>query len=227
MQFSDTTLKQGIVQMIDELCSTNANTFPIADKVRSINNYYDRLFTIQALQAGTRQPHDSNLTIIAQYTTPFIAGDRQFTMPENTLFIDHVEITDKSGTPIVIKRRDKAELQDAWNNQGEGTPTSYDEQGDFYVFDKTFDYSGTIYLWATVLPSLFDASDTTKTPGVLRVLHQYIAYGVAVDYCARNLQERVPLYEKRLSEYETMSKRLVGKDKKRIKPYTATRNSSK
>jgi len=227
MQFSDTTNKLGIVQMIDDLCSTNSTSFPIEDKTRIINVAYDTIFIEQVLQAGSRQVDDTNYTILPQKTLSFSSGDRQITLPDDLVFVDHLEITDKSGNYYTLTRTDKTSREKEWQSGREGQPKEFDEQGEMITFDTTLDYSGTIRLWYTRNVELFADTDTTKTPGIQRVLHSYLAYYTSIEYCNKHHPERVALMEKRLGQLENTARRLTGKAKRRVTPWTASRNSSK
>jgi len=213
--------------MIDYLCSSDNDSFPINDKVRAINNYYDDLFVRQILKAGSRQADDSNYSILAEKTTSFSVGDRQFTKPEEALFIEHLEITDQNGEYRPLKRIDKASGEGAWQVDENGQPYFFDEHGETFTFDVPAEYAGTIRMWFSRQPELFDVADTTKTPGFQRVLHQYLAYGPSVDQCTKFHQERVPLYEKRVEELRSTAKKLVGKAKIRVRPKAYPRNAFK
>ena len=227
MQFNDNTNKQGLTQMIDSLCSSNSSTFTIADKTRAINNYADMLFVEQVLTANTAQPDDYNYSALPETTIAFTVGQDTFAFPTDALFIERVEMPNKSGTGYtVLQPTDIRESQIAWTGREDGTPNFFDVAGRKFRTDRAFDYSGNLTVFYARDLEQFTASDTTKTPGLPRVLHQYLAYGAAIEYCIKFKPERVSLYEKRLGELMILAKRLVKKGRLSIRPKTASRTES-
>jgi len=227
MQLNDNTNKQGITQMIDRLCSSTPDSYPIADKVRAINNYGDILFVEQILSANISQPDDYNYSALPETTIAFSVGDDTFSFPTDAIFIERIEIPNSSGDGYtVLKPKDIREDKTAWTGRDNGTPLYFDVAGEKFRVDRPFGYSGNMVIFYARDMEQFTASDTTKKPGFQRVLHQYLAYGASIEYCNKFKPERVGLYEKRLEELIAMAKRLVKKDRLKMRPATASRSET-
>src|SRR5512137_1242260 len=113
MQFTDSSGKQGIVEDIDFNCDTDSGTYPLAQKVRNVNNWYDKAIAIILGADGRWQWDDTNATDMPVATTSFVDGQQDYTLDTTFLKLLRVEAKDSSGNWVKLKPIDIADLYDS------------------------------------------------------------------------------------------------------------------
>ena len=229
LQYSDTTDKLGLVQLVDYLCDTTDSSYPIADKTRHINMALDELVTEQIIFDNSGHADDTNYTVLPVKTTNLVTGQQQYQLPADYLFIERIEVLSSDGKGVVLKPIDKSEIESSLIDYGTGTPKCYDLGGQNYFLYPTPDYNATdgIKVWYSRLPDLFTSADTTKVAGISRVLLPYLAYRASIIYCRKNLPERVSEYSFESDKYLRTAKRLMGGYNRRLNPSVASKSQSK
>src|SRR3990167_1720833 len=104
MQFSDTSLNQGILQQTRSMMRVDATQWPTAKVVASCNNYLD-LIAGYAIGADRRfQWDDTNHTKLPIGTTNLVADQSDYSF-----------LTDEQGNNIItLTRIDILDSNDAW-----------------------------------------------------------------------------------------------------------------
>ncbi len=210
MQFSDTSNLTGIVEEIDFLLNLDSSTtYPIKQKTRAVNRYYDKALSL-ILQADNRwEFDDNNATDLPVATTALVANQQDYSITGATfLKVLGVSIKDESGNWISlnpISIQDKRGTDMAEYRETAGTPQEYDKMGQSVFLYPKPDYSASaslkIYYQRDV--SLFVSTDTTKVPGFAAPFHSYLSYGAALDYAiANNLTTRIPLFQAEIAKLE-------------------------
>lgn len=194
MQLSDIALGQGIIQEIDFNCDTDATLFPVAQKVRSVNRWYDKAVSIILDSDGRWQFDDTNATDLPIATTTLVSGQQDYTLDTTFLRILRVEVLNVNGIWTKLDPLDQADIY----NQGlveflktAGLPKFYDVQGQsIFLYPKpdagisvTLAAGLKVYTQRNV--SYFVAGDTTKVPGFASLYHRYLALGPSYDWCVK------------------------------------------
>ncbi len=194
MQFSDTSLKQGIIEEIDFNCDTDSTIFPVAQKTRSVNRWYDKAVSIILDSDGRWQFDDTNATDLPIATTSLVASQQDYTLDTTFLKILRVEVLDVAGVWNKLTPLDQADLYD----QGlveflktAGMPKYYDIQGSsIFLYPKpdagiSVTLAAGLKVYAQRNVSYFVAGDTTKVPGFASLFHRYLALGPSLDWCVK------------------------------------------
>jgi len=236
MQFSDSTNKLGIVEMVDFLCDSDSTSYPIAQKTREINSGYEDLIGQIISADGTWQWDDTNHTNLPRATGTLVEGQQNYNITTTFLEVTMVEILSKTSTDgyYKIKPLDHTELGDLSPEQYFGTESDGSpKKGEVLYYDKTSQvfrlyYSPTadnntlakgIRIWYKRTADLFAATDTTQVPGLPSTYHSILAYMAAISYCMKYKPERIGLYQRKVDE---MRKNLMSfynkreKDKRKV-----------
>ncbi len=217
MVFNDAATGQGIVQEIDFLVNTDSVKFPIEDKVRIVNRWYERTVGRILEADGRWQFDDSNYSTLPIATTNLNAGQQDYSFAVRFLRIDRIEMKDRAGKWIWIEPMDQNDVRrrslTEMANQS-GVPKMYDKLADSIFLYPRPDYSSTAGLKAYYQRSveLFTAADTTKEPGFASIFHKILALGPALEYAQANglnpakirvLQDEVAQTEADIKEFHS------------------------
>lgn len=194
MQYSDTALQQGIVQSIDFNCDTSATLFPLAQKVRLVNKWYNKVVAIILDCDGRWQFDDTNATDLPIATTTLVASQQDYTIDTTFLRILRVEVLNYAGVWVKLEPLDQVDIYD----QGlveflktPGMPKYYDVQGSSIFLYPKPDAGVSVTLAAGLKAyfqrnvSYFVAGDTTKVPGFASIFHEFLALGASYDWCVK------------------------------------------
>ena len=196
LKFSDSSLKAGIVEMIDASVWTNSTTYPIAEKTRDINLALDKTFALIFQAGGTWQFDDSNHTDYPIITANVVLGQRDYpftTDGTSNLILDiyKVLVADSNGNFFEIYPTDQQSYAptgylDGLNTQG--LPTSYDKTANGIFLEPIPNYNRTngIKMLINRTGSYFTTTDTTKKPGFAGIFHEYLALRPSFQYAYRH-----------------------------------------
>lgn len=200
MVFSDVLTGQGIIQDIDFLVNSDANSYTINDKTRNINRALDEVASLILQADGRWEYDDQNETDLPIATTPLINGQQSYGYDSGFLIVNRMEAQDQAGNwrallPIsqsdVIK--DGTSLTNFMNVPG--VPIYYDK-----IANSIFLYPAPSYNAAAGLKcyfqrnvTYFTPTDTTKVPGFNPQFHRLLSAKAALDYAlANNLSQGLP-----------------------------------
>lgn len=197
IQFSDTTNKTGLVELIDDNCHSNNISYPIENKTRDINLALDYTFDLIFSSAGRWQFDDGNHTKLPFITTNLVSGQRDysFTVDENdNLILDiyKVMVKDENGIYVEIDPVDQQSdeyMQGFWNGQNlTGIPSRYDKTANGIFLDAIPSYNSTngLKIFINREGSYFTKTDTTKKAGFSGLYHEILALRPSHFYCKRN-----------------------------------------
>lgn len=230
LQFSDSTNKDGIVELIDANVSTNSTSYPLKDKTRDINIALDRFLSLAINSSGTWQFDDSNHTDYPIITTDLVAGQRDYSfLSDNSgnliLDIFKVMAKDEAGIYRDLKQVDvnsENNVESFTDGQDtQGIPTRYDKLSNGIFLDPIPSYNSTngLKMYVNRETTYFTTSDTTKKAGIPGIYHSYLAFYPSYQYAVRNnlhnlvsLRDYVDKMEKEIKDY--FGKRQ--KDKKKV-----------
>lgn len=221
MVFSDTLTGQGIIQEIDFLVNTDSVKFPIEDKVRIINRWYERVIGRILECDGRWQFDDTNYSTLPIATTNLVSGQQDYSFATRFLRITRMEMKDNTGRWIPIlpidqndpKRRSLTE----WSNQ-DGVPQFYDKLADsVFLYPKpNYNSTGGLKAYFQRTADLFTASDTTKEPGFASIFHKLLAVGPALEYAQANglSNAKIKVYSDEVAQLENDIKEFYSKRSK-------------
>ena len=216
MIYSDTTNRTGIVQVLEDLTSTQSastSSYPLATKTRDINMAFDDYQTIVTEASGTWQLDDSNHTKYPNMKFDVIAGQQDYSFTEDeqgnqVQDIYRVECKDANGVWQLLKAYDEQSEAESMSAREllSGTPTRYYKTANGIFLDVTPSYNSTlgIRMFFTRSPSYFTTSDTTKEPGIPNAHHRYLAVKPAYWYWLPKDSQRASLYFAELQKIEKM-----------------------
>lgn len=235
IQFSDTTNKKGLIQLIDRNCRTNATSYSLLDKTADINIALDFVWATIFKCGGKWQWDDSSHIDFPIISTNLVSGQRDYsfvTDEQGNIILDiyKVLIAQPDGKFVEIKPVD---VQSESGNSGfydgnnlTGTPTKYDKTANAIFLDVIPNYNSTngLKVYINREGSYFTSSDTTKKAGFAGTFHEILALRPSYQYAHRNglsnakaLQTEFLLMLEELKDYYGNRERDV---KKRMKANT-------
>ena len=205
MQFNPGS-SAGIVDDIDSMVDTNSTTYPIAEKTRNINRWYDRAASILMQADGRWQWDDTNWTDYPIATTNLVDSQQDYsiiqaipTAGQDYLRILRVEVLNNAGNWNLIAPIDQADIYDQSVTdflKTSGMPAYYDKQStSIFLYPKPLTANVTLTnglrIWFQRAPSYFVTTDTTKQPGFPSIFHRYLSLGAAYDYAKKKTLPQV------------------------------------
>lgn len=229
MQLSNTTTRKGIIQLLEDLTSTQSastSSYPKLSKTRDINNALAKYAQLAISSQGRWQFDDTNHVDYPIISTGLLSGqqDYSFTVDElgnQILDIERVEVYDQAGiahqlSPIDSKDLEGIAMTEYMKNGG--IPTHYDKTANGLFLYPASNYNmrlveegrSGLKIYISRTPSYFvgDGTDDTNKPGIPDVFHEYLAMRPAYYYClqkglaiANNYFQELQDMESRIKEY--------------------------
>ncbi len=225
IQFSDTSGKSGIIQLIERNCgfddaAISGNTTLLAQFTGDVNIAMDKVWSIVFQAAGLWTLDDSNQTDYPIITTNLVSGQRDYSFTTDgsgniILQIYRVLVADPSGKYSEIypvnqqtttsKRgnpEDTGSFLDGKN--ASGTPTRYDKTGNGIFLDVIPNYNSTNGLKVLINreATRFAVGDTTKKAGFAGIYHEYLALRPSYMYAFRKSLSNLASLEKEMMKME-------------------------
>jgi hypothetical protein len=243
--YSDTTNKDGILQGIEQILfgetgdgRITGNTTLKAMFTGEINQSLDDAHSIIFAADGTWQFDDRNHTDYPIITTNLVSGQRDyaFTVDGSSnliLEIQRVLIADASGNFTDIKPKDaqKDEVPGFYDgNDTQGTPIYYDKTANGIFLDPIPSYNSTggLKIYISREGSYFTTSDTTKTPGIAGLFHEYFVVAPAYKYAYRNNMSNVSfLLNEKVRIEEAMKDYYSRRNQDEVARLTATKHNNR
>lgn len=194
MKFSDTTNKDGILQMIEQTTGLGDTTISgdtiLKAYFTNLINYWYRLSAFFAWRVDKNWKFDdTNQTTFPMSTTTLVDGQRDYTLPTTALNLRQVEILDNSGkyyTISFIPENDTV-LNTQKEQEESSLPSHYRLVGNSLIL-----YPAPLASSVTTTEGLrittdrevdaFIVSDTTKEPGIPLVLQPILYYGACLEW---------------------------------------------
>lgn len=203
MVFSDTTNLTGILERTRAMARVDATQWPTSRVVNSCNDWLNKIFTKGKNLDVRFQLDDTNHTALPEGTENLVANQSDYSFltdqqGNRITNLTRIDILDSDGLYRQLKPIDQAELRgvalDEWNKTN-NKPIYYDKIADniirLYPTPATSVTNGLKYYFQRA-PSYFEATDTTKQPGVADDLHRGFvvasAYDAALTLGLANLQ---------------------------------------
>lgn len=202
--FSNTTLKNGIIQSIERnLYGDDGDGRITGDELlfarftADVNLAMDKVLNVIFDADGTWQFDDSNHTDYPIITRDLVASRRDYTFVSDesgNLILDvyKVFVADENGIFTEIDPVDVQSDSDTVaftnGNEATGTPIRYDKTANGIFLDPVPNYSrvNSLKVYINREGSYFTVSDTTKKPGFAGLFHKYLAIEPSYNYAALN-----------------------------------------
>ena len=214
---------------IDE---TDTTTLPASYFFRSANSRLRDLAFILWKNSSDWEFDDSNYTDFPIATCDLVASQQDYAIPTTALSIERVEVMNNDGDYVPIRQIDKTDNKSRPHLEKykeEGFPEEYDLIGNSILLFPT---PGTSYITTTAGLRVyfsrdineFAITDTATEPGVPKMFHPGIGYGVAQEFAfAKGMGEQTQQHLRYgVRKYETMLNEFISrrnKDRKvKIRP---------
>lgn len=200
--FSNTTTKDGLIQISERNCSFNdgdisGDATRLAQFTGDINSALDKVWSTIFEVGGTWQFDDSNFTDYPIISTNLVSGQRDYSFTTDgssnlILEIYKVVVSDAAGVFHEIFPSDQqTKFSDPAYYDGlnvGGQPITYDKtaNGIFLNPIPNYNYTNGLKVYINREASYFTTSDTTKKPGFAGLFHPYLALHASYFYCMRN-----------------------------------------
>lgn len=210
MVISDTTNRTGIVQLLEDLTSTQAgSSYTLATKIRDINTAFDEYQLLVKQASGTWQADDSNHTKYPNMKFDLISGQQDYNFTEDeqgnqVQDIYRVECQTPSGEWKLLKAVDEMRSAEAISKieAQSGTPDEYWKTANGIFLKLKPNYNRRLVeegesglrMFYTRSPSYFLSSDTTKEPGIPNAHHRYLAVKPALWFWMPRDNQRASIY---------------------------------
>lgn len=218
MEFSDTTNKDGIIELIEDLTGTqssSSSSYTLKKKTRDVNNAFARFMMLAISASGRWQVDDTNQADYPIITADLVASqtDYSFTNDGSTpanqiLDITRVECKDSSGNWKKLSPIDQDDLQNIAIDEfmdADGIPSYYDKRSNGLFLYPAPSYASTagLKIYYNRTPVYFLSTDTTKTPGIPDQFHEYLAVRPSYTYAhAKGLNNKADLRNEMLTMEE-------------------------
>ena len=191
MQYSNTTNKDGIIQLAEDYTDLgdgyiSGNSTMLKKFTAYANEVSDDIWSVIWSSAGSWQWDDSNQADLPQATTDIVSGQAKYTIPPDILTIKRVEVKNENGGWTKLKpfTREKTATSIGELETRLGCPTHY------FVFNDTiqlyptpsYDLTGGLKVFFDRAGVSFSPSDTTKSPGIASPFHGLYPLGMAITW---------------------------------------------
>lgn len=207
MKLSSTSLtaiteKPSIIEHIDFLCSTDSNSYALADKLRNINIWYGKVIAKILASAHGWKWDDTNYSDAPRGTQTLSDGTSSYTLPvavvgndaSTFLTFEKASVLDSAGkeSPLEPAPDDEATMNNIYSTSG--LPQYYKLVGKkIYLWPAPATAQVTLtnglIIYYTRTPDLFTNSDTTQEPGFPAIFHEILAIGPAYEFAAARGKE--------------------------------------
>jgi hypothetical protein len=189
------TEKPSIIDHIDFLCSTDANSYPVADKLRNINVWYGKVVASILDSAHGWKWDDSNYTDFPRGVSNLVASQTNYELPPASmgkdlstfLTLDKIAVLNSDGDDVILEHTDASDslLNNTYDT--DGLPKFYKLEGMSVKIWPAASATETtltdgLIVYYTRMPDLFTNADTTQEPGFPAIFHEILAIGAAYEY---------------------------------------------
>jgi hypothetical protein len=215
MQFSDTTNRTGIIELIEDLTTTKSATtssYPLATKTRDVNNAFANFNMLAQRSAGSWESDDTNQTDYPIITTNLVSGQQDYSFVldqqgNQILDIYRVEIANASGIFSQVVPLDEVDMNGVSLTEfmkTSGTTIFYRKtaNGIFLYAPTSYNYTNGLKIYYARTPTYFLSTDTTKKPGIPDMFHEYLALRPAYFYALSKGLPQAAALGNQVIEYE-------------------------
>lgn len=190
---SAVTVAPSIFDDIDFLCGSNSVSYPLAQKLRNVNKYYQDVTTAIISAQSNWEWDDTNYSTYPIGTTTLVASQKDYILPTNMLKILRIEVKDAGGNYQKVQQFDEQEVGQGLSefNKSDGLPLYYREVANSIELypapsasDVTLAQGLKVYYERAVTE--FGVSDADTEPGFAEPFHRILSLGPSYDYAYVN-----------------------------------------
>jgi len=220
MVISDTTTRTGVVQLLEDLTSTqDVSSYSTSVKLRDINLAFDDYQNLVKKVAGTWQADDANHTKYPNMKFDLNSGQGDYSFTEDeqgnqVQDIYRVECMLPNGKWILLQPVDEMQEESAITSieSESGTPTEYwkTANGIFLKVKPNYTQADGIRMFFTRSPNYFTDADVTaeiKEAGIPNGHHRYLALKPAFWYWLPKDTARANIFFAEIQKIESEIKR--------------------
>ena len=206
LQFSDTTNKKGIVEVIARRTGTTnatSSSYPLLDKTVDVNFALANFFVIANKAAGKRQQvDDTNHTDYPIVYADITSGQQDVFLTldatnNQILNIYKVILNLPDGTKKFLRQVDINDEDNAFLlDSTTGVPETYEltAEGIFLHQTPNFTLADALEVWVNRGASYFVSTDTTKQAGIPEIFQEYLTLRPSYFYCLEKGKEQASQY---------------------------------
>lgn len=232
LQYSNPTLKSGIVELIRKNCKTNSASHSIEEITADVNLTIDDAVELAIKTSGKWQWDDNNHEDYPIIYTDLVINQRDYPFTEDeegNIILDIYKVFAKnpdSGEyyelkPVDMQSDEQMEVK-SFNDElnTTGRVQKYDKTGNAVFMDVLPDQTITDGLKILINRegSYFLKTDTTKKPGFPGTLHEYFVWRPSYRYAIRNGLKNKNDLEKEMLKMEAKFERVFGQREKDVRP---------
>jgi hypothetical protein len=184
---------------IDFWVDSNTTSYPLADKVRGINEWQGRVnSSIWETTVGWEYD-DSNKETLPIGEANLVAGQKDYTLPSTAQRLTAASVKDAAGTWVPLIPIDVSDLNVDLEEleSKDGLPRYYDLMGSSLILrpapsSSATTLSGGLRVYLSREGDDFETTDTDSTPGFNKNFHRILSVGPSYDYAvAHNMSEKI------------------------------------
>jgi hypothetical protein len=196
--YNATNTALGLCQDVDFLCGSTTASYPLADKVRNINQAYLDVNRLIWESCDSWQYDDANNTDVPRVITSLTSGTGEYSIPSTAQKIRRIEVKDVNGKWIKLQPIDYQDINYTALPEylsANGLPIYYDLIGDIISLYPTPSdtYTSTTSAMAVYIDrdvTLFTTASTTSVPGFATPFHRILSLQGAIDFEKDENQKR-------------------------------------
>ena len=191
MQYNNTSLKNGIIQAIEEMTDLgstyiSSDTDRLREFTNRVNRVSNKIWHIIHTSTGNWSYDDGGYTDLPTATTDLVSGQSNYALPSDALTVKRIELKDKNDNwirlnPIIEKNIPGAieEFHDV-----DGDPVYYSlKNGVITLYPATnYNQSNSLKVYYERASVEFEYDDTTATPGFASPYHDMLPIGASIEW---------------------------------------------
>ena len=210
------------------LTNATSDDFSEVDLLRSLNRHYDLFTTFIWNNQGEWRFDDSNHDTFAVADTDLVVNQRDYFLPTDARQLHRVEVKNKGGDYIKLKRLHEADMGLSLSEFAKetGTPLRFAVRGRSLILYPAPSTDGVELaqgLRIYVSRSVTEMENNTDEPGFDREFHRVLSLGASVDWCisSENFRKKQELEQEMNKLMESARQHFANRDKtnpNRIRP---------
>lgn len=212
MVYNSNSDNQDLVSLLNDLTGMDNNVYSLQAKTRDMNTANRTIWSwIHEAYGGWLYDDSNNTVDFPTATAAVISGQKDYSLPSESLTVRGVEIKTTGGVWQKLKPITEEQIRDVYSEKQFMSTAS---QPMYYTpySNSVRIYPATNYSQASSIrvsydrgPVNFVSTDTTKTPGFASLFHDAVAYGAGYFF---SMYKSIPQAPRLQLEWEKWEKRI-------------------
>ena len=191
MQYNNTSLKNGIIQAIEEMTDLGStyisgNTDRLREFTNRVNRVSNKIWHIIHTSTGNWSYDDGGYTDLPTATTDLVSGQSNYALPSDALTVKRIELKDKNDNWIRLNPITEENIPGAIEefHDVDGDPVYYSlKNGVITLYPATnYNQSNSLKVYYERASVEFSYDDTTATPGFASPYHDMLPIGASIEW---------------------------------------------